>query len=97
LAVWILPRIGKLPVSAAFDIARAREIDVAMINGGIEPGSRRVTLHALKSVGRFATEEAKLLPTEPKYLKSPKVGERVPTAPSDGDVAAVIAAASCLA
>src|SRR6185437_11285739 len=76
---------------------RAREIDVAMIKGGISPGSRRVTLHALKSVGRFARTEARLLPTEPEYIKSPKVGERVPTAPSNGDVAAVIAAASCLA
>ena len=96
LAVWVLPRLGKLPVSAAFDIAAREKIDVAMIKGGMSPGSRRVALHALKSVGRFAVE-AHILPTEPKYLKSPKVGERVPTAPSDGDVAAVIAAASCLA
>ncbi len=94
LTVWILPLIGKLPVSAAFDLARQREIDVAMINGGISPGSRRVALHALKSVARFAVHEAGILPTEPKYIKAPKVGERVPTAPSEGDVAAVIDAAS---
>ncbi len=94
LSVWVLPRVGSLPVSAAFDIARAREIDVAMVEGGVGPGSRRVALNAIKSVGKFAVE-AGILTGDPKYLKPPKAGERVPTAPSEGDVAAVIDAASC--
>ncbi len=95
LSVWWLPRLGGLPVSKAFDVARAREIDVAMVNDGLTPGSRRIALNAFKSVGRFAVE-ARILNAEPKYLAPPKVGERVPSAPCEGDVAAVIDAASCL-
>jgi integrase len=85
----VLPRLGDLSVSAAFDIARLREIDVAMVDGGSSVSLRRNTAAALKSVARFAVE-AKILPHAPAFPSPPKLGKRVPTAPSPGDVALII-------
>jgi integrase len=89
LRAHVLPGVGSLAVSAAFDIARLREIDVAMVEGGSSVSLRRNTAAALKSVASFAVE-AKLLAHAPKFPPAPKRGKRVPTAPTSGDVALVI-------
>src|SRR5262249_5513354 len=77
-----------------FDVARSREIDVAMIEAGLCQGSRRNAFLALRSVGKFAVE-AKILSLAPTFLPLPKRGKRVPSAPPASDVAALIDAASC--
>jgi integrase len=94
LRTILLPRLGDLPVSLAFDVARSREIDVALVERGAAVSTRGQVLFALRSVARFAVE-AGILATEPKYLPAPKRGKRVPQAPPAADVAAVIDAASC--
>src|SRR5262249_26399553 len=86
------PTLGHLTVSAAFDPARLREIDVAMVEGGASVSLRRNTAAALRSVARFALE-AKILTQAPAFPRPPKRGKRVPTAPAAGDVALVIDAA----
>jgi integrase len=94
LHLHFVPRLGALPVSDAFDVARSRAIDVAMIEAGLAPSTRRQTLLALRSVARFALE-AKIILHVPCFLPLPKQGKRVPSAPPAGDVAMVIDAASC--
>jgi integrase len=89
----VVPRLGALPVSEAFDVARSRELDVWMVEDGLSPDSRRNTLLAVRSVARFAVE-AKILPSLPTLLPLPMSGKRVPSAPSPSDIAAVIDAAS---
>jgi integrase len=86
------PKLGELAVSAAFDPARLREIDVAMVEGGASVSLRRNTAAALRSVARFALE-AKLLTQAPAFPRPPKRGKRVPTAPVAGDVALILDAA----
>jgi integrase len=86
---WLVPRLGDLPVSEAFVVMRSREIDVAMVANGLSTGARSNTLHTLRSVARFAVE-ARILSQAPMFLPLPKQGKRVPSAPSPGDVAAVI-------
>jgi integrase len=88
----VRPALGRLLVSAAFDIARSREIDVSLAKSGASLSLRRNTLLALRSVARFAVE-VKLLPSLPEFLPLPKRGRRVPSAPQPGDVAAMIDAA----
>jgi integrase len=95
LGSHVLPRLGDLPIAQAYDLARSREVDVALVERGASLSTRRNTFLGLRSVARFAVE-AKILADEPKYLPLPKRGKRVPSAPPAGDVAAVIAAASCL-
>jgi integrase/recombinase XerD len=89
----MVPRFGALTVSKAFDVARSRELDVSMVEGGLSQSSRRNTLLALRSVAKFAVE-AKILARAPAFLPLPKRGKRVPSAPPAGDVAAAIDAAS---
>ncbi|APR78505.1 Hypothetical protein A7982_03852 [Minicystis rosea] len=89
LRTHVTPRLRDLPVSEAFEVAKSREIDVAMVEAGCAVSTRRQVFLALRSVARFAVE-AKILTQEPKYLKLPKCGKRVPTAPSSQDVAAMI-------
>jgi hypothetical protein len=95
LGTHVLPHRGDLPISQAYDVARSREVDVALVERDASVSTRRNTFLGLRSVARFAVE-AKILADEPKYLPLPKRGKRVPSAPPAGDVAAVIAAASCL-
>jgi integrase len=92
LRTHLLPRLGELPVSQAFDLARSREIDVALVERGAAGQTRSHVLLTLRSVGKFAVE-AKILAQEPKFIPLPKRGRRVPSAPPPGDVAAVIDAA----
>jgi integrase len=92
LRAHVLPRVADLAVSAAFEPARLREIDVAMVEGGASVSLRRNTAAALRSVARFALE-AKILAHAPAFPRPPKRGKRVPTAPVPGDVALVIDAA----
>jgi integrase len=87
-------RLGVLPMSQAFDVARSRERDVTMVEAGLSHGTRRNAFLALRSMARFAVE-AKILPELPAFLPLPKRGKRVPSAPPASDVAAVIDAASC--
>jgi integrase len=94
LRTHLLPRLGELPLSAAFEVARSREVDVALVEAGCTVSTRRNVVLGLRSVARFAVE-AKLLPHEPKYLPLPRRGKRVPSAPPAADVAALIDAASC--
>jgi integrase len=94
LKLRFVPRLGKLPVSRAFEVSRSREIDVAMVETGLSASRRRNSLLALRSVGRYAVE-ANLLPHMPTFLALPKRGKSVPSAPPAGDVALVIDAASC--
>jgi integrase len=89
LRAHVLPRVANLAVSAAFEPARLREIDVAMVEGGSSVSLRRNTAAALRSVARFALE-AKILTHAPAFPRPPKRGKRVPTAPAPGDVALVI-------
>jgi integrase len=89
LRAHVTPKLGDLAVSAAFDPARLREVDVAMVEGGASVSLRRNTAAALRSVARFALE-AKLLTQAPPFPRPPKRGKRVPTAPVAGDVALVI-------
>jgi integrase len=92
LKTHLLPRLGDLPVSQAFDVARSREIDVALVQGGAAVTSRILVLLTLRSVARFSVE-AKIVAQEPQYLPLPKRGKRVASAPQAVDVAAVIDAA----
>ncbi len=92
LRAHVIPRVGNLAVSAAFEPARVREIDVAMVEGGSSVSLRRNTAAALRSVARFALE-AKILTHAPAFPRPPKRGKRVPTAPAPGEVALVIDAA----
>jgi integrase/recombinase XerD len=94
LHTHVVPRLGELPLPEAFEVARSREIDVALVEGAASISTRRNVLLGLRSVARFAVE-AKLLAVEPKYLPLPKRGKRVPSAPRAEDVAALIDAASC--
>jgi integrase len=94
LRTHVLPRLGKLPVSEAFVVARSREIDVALVEAGASISTRHNTFLALRSVAKFAVE-AKILPAEPKFLTLPKRGKRVPSAPPAEDVAGAIDAANC--
>lgn len=94
LRVYVLPRLGALPLSEAFEVARSREIDVALIGRGLSISTRRNTFLGLRSVAKFAVE-AKLLKQMPACFPLPKHGKRVPHAPSARDVAALIDAASC--
>jgi integrase len=93
LQAHVIPRVGELAVSAAFDVARVREIDVAMVERGSSVSLRRNTALALRSVARFALE-AKILTKAPTLPPAPKRGKRVPTAPLPADVALVIDAAT---
>jgi integrase len=86
--------LGELTVTAAFDLARSREIDVVMVEGGLCHTTRRNAFLALRSVAKFAFE-AKILVEPPAFLPLPKQGKRVPSAPPPSEVAAVIDAASC--
>lgn len=92
ITTHVLSTFRALPVSEAFDVARSRKLDVAMIERGLSAGTRRMTFNALRSVARFAVE-VKILPREPAYLPLPPSTRRVPTAPLPCDVAAVIDAA----
>jgi integrase len=94
LRTYLLPDLGDLLVSQAFDVARSREIDVALVERGLATQTRIHALLALRSVAKFAVE-AGILSQVPKFLPLPKLGKRVPSAPPPGDVAAVIDAASC--
>ena len=60
LGTHLLPRLGELPVSEAFEVARSREVDVAMIEAGRSISTRHNTFFALRSVAKYAVE-AKLL------------------------------------
>jgi integrase len=93
LRTHLLPRLGDLPVSQAFDIAKSREVDVALVEYGAATTTRIHVLLTLRSVAKFAVE-AKIVAQEPKFLPLPKRGRKVPSAPPTGDVAAVIDAAS---
>ena len=81
--------LGALPVSEAFDVARSREIDVAMVGAALASGTRRNAMLAVRSLAKFAVE-AKILAHPPAFVPLPKRGKRVPSAPPPGDVAAVI-------
>ena len=94
LGTYLLPRLGKLPVEEAFEVAKSREVDVAMIAAGLSISTRHNTFFALRSVARYALE-AKLLGKEPTFLPLGNRGTRVPSAPPAGDVSAVIDAANC--
>jgi hypothetical protein len=94
LRTHIIPRLGAMSVSEAFEIARSREIDVTMIERGLGSGMRRTVFLGLRSVARFAVE-AKILAHLPPFLPLPTLGKRVPSAPVPGDVAAAIDAARC--
>jgi integrase len=89
-----VPRVGDLAVSEAFDVARSREIDVAMIAAGLSAAARRNAFLALRSVAKFAVE-AKIVRQAPAFLPLPKRGKRVSSAPSACDVALLIDAARC--
>jgi len=93
LRTRVLPRLGELPLSTAFEIPRSREIDVAMVAEGVSQSVRHQTFLALRSVARFAVE-GKLLSTLPPFLPLPKRGKHVPTAPAPAEVAALIDAAA---
>jgi hypothetical protein len=88
----LLPRLGGLVASQAFEVARSREVDVVLVENGVSISTRANVFHALRSVARFAVE-AKILSEEPKFLPLPKRGRRVPSAPSAADIAAAIEAA----
>jgi integrase len=92
LRTHLLPPLGDLPVSQAFDMARSREVDVALVERGAATLTRMHVLLTLRSVAKFAVE-AGILAQEPKFLPLPKRGRRVPSAPPAGDVSAVIDAA----
>jgi integrase len=94
LRTHVLPRLGELPLSEAFEVAKSREIDVALVESGASVSTRRNLFLGLRSIARFAVE-AKLLATMPCFLPLPKRGKRVPSAPPADDVAALIDAASC--
>jgi integrase len=94
LRTHVLPRLGELPLSKAFEVAKSREIDVALVESGASVSTRRNLFLGLRSVARFAVE-AKLLAHTPCFLPLPKRGKRVPSAPPAEDIAAVIDAASC--
>jgi integrase len=94
LRTHLLPRLGDLPVSQAFDMARAREVDVTLVERGLATTTRLHVLLTLRSVAKFAVE-AKIVSQEPKFLPLPKRGRKVPSAPPAVDVAAAIEAASC--
>jgi integrase len=94
LRAHLLPRLGELPLSKAFDVTRSREIDVALVESGVCIATRRNVFLALRSVASFAVE-ATILAQVPAFLPLPKRGKRVPRAPPATDVAAVIDAASC--
>ena len=94
LRTHILPHLGALPVSSAFEVARSREVDVALVKSGASVSTRANVFLALRSVARFAVE-AKILEQMPKCFPLPKRGKRVPSAPPAHEVAAVIDAASC--
>jgi len=94
LRTHVLPRLGEHPLSEAFEAARSREIDVALVESAASISTRRNVFLGLRSVARFAVE-AKLLAVMPCFLTLPKRGKRVPSAPPAEDVAALIDAANC--
>ena len=94
LKARILPRLGALAVSDAFEVAHSRALDVSMVEDGLMVAGRRNMLLAVRSVAKFAVE-AKILTHLPAFLPLPKRGKRVPSAPPAGDVSMVIDAARC--
>jgi integrase len=96
LGTHVVPRLGKLRVSQAFEVARSREIDVTLVERGASISTRANVFLAMRSVAKFAVE-AKILPQLPACFPLPKRGKRVPSAPPAADVAAAIDAANCAA
>jgi integrase len=95
LRTHVVPRLGDLPLTEAFEVARSRDIDIALVEGDARISTRRNTFAALRSVAKFAVE-AKLLAQMPSFLPLPKRGKHVPHAPQTADVAAVIDGARCV-
>ena len=92
LRAHVLPPLGELPVSEAFDPARVREVDVL--------AGRRRLVHLAASQHRVRPSErgdVRSRSEDPHagaaFPLAPKQGKRVPTAPLPGDVALVIDAA----
>lgn len=93
LRAYLLPHLGDLPVSEAFEVARSREIDVTLVQRGSAASTRANTFLTLRSVAKFAVE-AKILRETPKHMPLPKRGTHVPSAPSAQDVGMLIEAAA---
>jgi integrase len=89
LRTHVLPRLGDLPVSQAFDLARSREVDMALVERGAATAMRIHVLLTVRGVAKFAVEVG-ILAQVPKFLPLPKRGRKVASAPPASDVSSVI-------
>ena len=91
LRVWLLPRLGALPVSGV-TMQAAWAIDAAIVKSGACDATRRTVLSVLRSILRKFAVEAGILKEAPKLPKLPQVKQTIHDAPTAEDFARVLAA-----
>lgn len=89
---FILPALGHLPLTA-IDAACVRAWDAKLVSDGVPRGNRRKAHVVLRSIVRRFAVESGLLPEQPHFPAMPKVGDKLPSAPSPGQLNAMLAQA----
>lgn len=88
----LVPRLGKLPISAV-NAAEVRRLDAALVLSGMSTSTRHKVLTILRSIVRRFAPEAGLLEETPVLPRLPRVGRKIVRAMTEAEFKAVLAVA----